>query len=87
MVRKKRNIEPDNVDVETELGRIYYDPRSIGSFGGVERLTKEAQARGVRGVTKARVERCLADEHAYSLHKPAKRTYKRNKTYVSGIDA
>jgi hypothetical protein len=87
MVRKKRNIEPDNVDVETELGRIYYDPRSIGSFGGVERLTKEAQARGVRGVTKARVERYLADEHAYSLHKPAKRTYKRNKTYVSGIDA
>jgi Integrase core domain/Chromo (CHRromatin Organisation MOdifier) domain len=90
MVGKKRNNEHVNVsedDIDTKLGKIYYDPRSIGSFGGVNRLTKEAKTRGLRGVTRARVERYLADEHAYSLHKPARRTYKRNKTYVSGIDA
>jgi transposase InsO family protein len=41
----------------------------------------------VLGVTETKVARYLADEQAYSLHKPAKRTYPRNKTYVSGIDA
>lgn len=74
-------------DLESALGRIYYDPRSSGSFGGVTRLAKAARARGVRGVTEAKVARYLADEHAYSLHRPARRTYPRNKTYVSGVDA
>ena len=81
---RKRN---DDVDIDEALGRIYYDPRSTGSFGGASRLAKAARARGVRGVTASKVARFLADEHAYSLHKPARRTYPRNKTYVSGIDA
>lgn len=73
-------------DIATELDRIYYEPGSAGSFGGVARLTREARKRGVRGVTEARVARYLADEHAYSLHRPARRNYARNKTYVAGID-
>ena len=90
MVRKRNradDVDSDAYDFGTELGRIYYDPQSTGSFGGVSRLAKAARARGVRGVTEAKVARYLADEHAYSLHKPARRTYSRNKTYVSGIDA
>ena len=87
MVRKRNSDDGDAYDFGTELGRIYYDPQSTGSFGGVSRLAKAARARGVRGVTEAKVARYLADEHAYSLHKPARRTYSRNKTYVSGIDA
>ncbi len=86
--RNKDNVDDDDDDaLDSALGRIYYDPRSAGSFGGVSRLAGAARARGVRGASTDKVARYLADEHAYSLHRPARRTYPRNRTYVSGIDA
>ena len=38
------------------------------------------------GVTRDKVRAFLAAQHAYTLHRPARRNYKRNPTYVSGID-
>jgi transposase InsO family protein len=76
--------QPD--DVESELRKIYYDPSSRGSYGGVDRLFREAQRLGLQ-VSRTRVGTFLADELSYALHKPARRLYKRNKTYVAGIDA
>ena len=46
---QQRNDKRD--DIESELVKISYDPRSFGSYGGVNRLTKEAQTKGVRGAT------------------------------------
>ena len=76
--------QPD--DSEAALRKIYYDPSSRGSYGGVDRLFNEARSQGLK-VSRTKVSNFLADELAYALHKPARRTYKRNKTYVSGIDA
>ena len=85
MATRQRNIFK-------KLASLYYDPSSAGSYGGVERLFKEANQlhrtgsrKGVK-VTRKEVEEFLSNENPYSLHRPARRTYKRNKTYVSGID-
>lgn len=71
---------------DTELKKIYYDVTSNGAYGGVERLYKEAKRRNLK-VSRSTVKNFLADELAYSLHKPARKNFKRNRTYVSGIDA
>ena len=67
------------------LREIYYDPAGVGAYGGESRLLNEARRRGIK-VTRAAVRTFLTDQHAYSLHKPVRKTFKRNKTCVSGID-
>ena len=72
---------------EATLDKIYSTPDDPGSLGGAERLFKRAKELRVRGVTRASVAEYLRGQQAYTLHKPARRHYKRNKTYVAGIDA
>ena len=69
-----------------KLKEIYYDPNDPGSYGGVERLYKRGKEVGIRKLTRVEVKKFLADQHSYSLHKPARRHFKRNPTYVKGID-
>ena len=69
------------------LSRIYHDPKDPGSLGGVERLLRRARQLHVPGVTRKTVQEYLGSEQAYTLHKPARRRFSRNHTYVLGIDA
>jgi transposase InsO family protein len=69
------------------LSELYYDPSNEGSYGGVNRLWMSARKQpGLESITQEQVKRFLVDQHSYSLHKPARRNFKRNKTYVAGID-
>jgi transposase InsO family protein len=70
---------------EEALRDIYYDPASAGGLGAVERLLKEARRRGI-DVSRKRVQDFLADEEAYARHKPVRRRFERNHTFVGGID-
>lgn len=56
----------------------YYDPKSTGSLGGVERLKKTVNKPVINW---------LRGEDAYTLHKPIKRKFKRRRVVVSGVDA
>ena len=69
------------------LRKIYHDPKDPGSLGGVERLLQRARQLHVPGVTRKTVQEYLQSEQAYTLHKPARRRFTRNHTYVAGIDA
>ena len=69
------------------LSRIYHDPKDPGSLGGVERLLRRARQLHTLGVTQKKVEKYLRSEQAYTLHKPARRRFTRNHTYVTRIDA
>ena len=75
------------MDVEEELWRIYRDPADPGSLGGIDRLLRRAKQLKVPGVNRLVVEQFLKGEQAYTLHKPARRRYVRNRTYVAGINA
>lgn len=84
--RRRRNLAskaPKTVD--ESLHEIYYDPASAGGFGGIERLLDEAKRRGLQ-VSRKRVEDFLADQETYARHKPVRRNFVRNHTYVRGID-
>ena len=69
------------------LEKIYHKPGDPGALGGAERLYRRAKELNVPGVTRAAVGDFLHGQQAYTLHKPARKKYKRNKTYVAGIDA
>lgn len=69
-----------------QLRSIYNKPRDPGSFGGVSRLQSSAAAKGIRDLTHDKVAEFLKSERAYTLHKPYRKNFPRNKTYVSGID-
>ena len=83
---------PQSEEVEVEhpmdmaLKELYYNAVDPGSYGGVEKLFRSAKKAGVQKVTRARVQEFLADQQSYSLHKPARRHFKRNPRYVNGID-
>ena len=75
------------MDVEEKLRRIYKDPADPGSLGGIDRLLRRAKHLKVQGVNRQVVEQFLKGEQANTLHRPARRRYLRNRTYVAGIDA
>lgn len=69
----------------TELGDIFYDPGSAGSFGGVNRLYREAKQRGLKIKLKD-VREWLSSQDTYTLHKPVIRKFKRNRVLAYHID-
>ena len=69
------------------LSKIYHNPKDPGSLGGVEWLLRRARQLHVPGVSRQTVQEYLRGKQAYTLHKPARRRYTRNHTYVAGIDA
>ena len=75
------------MDVQEKLRRIYRNPADPGSLGGIDRLQRRAKQLKVPGVNRLLVEQFLKGEQAYTLHKPARRRYVRNRTYVAEIDA
>ena len=69
------------------LSKIYYDTKDSGSYGGITRLLQRAHELGHKDINTEDVRNFLQDQFAYTLHKPARRHFARNPTYVSGIDA
>ena len=64
---------------EQPLRAVYFDPKRVGSYGGVDAL------RRVTRMPRKRVAEWLSEQDAYTLHKPARRHFKRRRVIVSGL--
>ena len=62
---------------QSKLHRHYYDPKRVGSYGGVAALRRVVPA-------ERDVERWLSTQDAYTLHKPVRRHFKRRCVVVGG---
>ena len=60
----------------SKLHRHYYDPKRVGSYGGVAALQRVVPA-------ERDVERWLSTQDAYTLRKPVRRHFKRRCVVVS----
>ena len=60
----------------SKLQQRYYDPKRVGSYGGVADLR--------RVVPEQDVERWLSEQETYTLHKPVRRRFKRRCVVVGG---
>lgn len=64
--------------VEESLKRVYFDPKRVGSYGGVNAL------RRVTRVPVKAVKQWLSEQDAYTLHKPVRIRFKRRRVIVGG---
>ena len=69
-----------------DLNNLYYSADDTGSYGGVERLYRRAVEDQVPHITRNAVRDFLSRQRAYTLHKPARRHFPRNRIYVGSID-
>src|SRR5882757_3333189 len=67
------------------LNDIYYNPRHPGSFGGVNKLYKYAKVHK-RDIKLKDVINWLSRQNVYTLHKPIRKHFLRNRIFVSHID-
>ena len=68
------------------LTQVYYNPKRSGGLGGVERLYRDVKKDGKYDISRAQLKKWLMKQDTYTLHKPARRHYKRNRVIVGGID-
>ena len=55
-------------------------------YGGEQRLLKRARELDLPGATLPTIRAYLRDQQAYTLHKPARKTFIRKKTITGAID-
>ena len=67
------------------LRKLFYDPKSTVTFTGICQSYHAAKSI-LRGVRHKDVQDWLRGESTYTLHKPIRRSFKRRKTIVGGID-
>ena len=61
---------------------VYYDPKHLGSFGGVTSFQRH-----VNGPFKNKdVKSWLREQDTYTLHKPVRLIFRRRRTFAVGID-
>ena len=68
------------------LSSVYYDPKRPGGFGGAERLYKDVKKEGKFAISCKEIKEWLMKQDTYTLHKPMRRHFKRNRVIVGSID-
>ena len=71
--------------METVLRDIYYDPSHPAGFASVDKLYLAGKKR-IPNLKRAAVRTWLQNQDTYTLHKPSRRRYPRNRVIVYGID-
>ncbi|KAG1647689.1 putative uncharacterized transposon-derived protein F54H12.3 [Nymphon striatum] len=72
-------------EMEDQLTSIYYDTSNPASFGGIDKLLFELRSKGVNATRKA-VKSWLEAQNSYTLHRPRRKRFKRNRIIVSVIN-
>ena len=64
---------------------LYANPSQPGSYSGLETFFRALKNKGIN-VEKKEVKEWLMSQNAYTLHKPLRKKFQRNRVIVSGID-
>ena len=73
--------------MEKKLASVYLDPSHPASFAGVDAVYRVIKEQGETDISRKDVQDWLSQQDVYTLHKPARRRYKRSRVIVSGINA
>ena len=76
----------DQSTVDEYLKSVYYDPKRPGSFGGIESLYRDVKQEEKFKLSRKQISDWLLSQDTYTLHKPARRNFRRNRVIVGGID-
>ena len=70
--------------MEKILSEIYYNLQSGASFSGPVAVLRAAREQGHKKINLKQVKDWLEKQETYTLHKPASKSYPRNRVIVSG---
>ena len=73
-------------EVDQYLQEKYYDLQQEGSLGGVDALYRVIKADQEHRLTRKQIQEWLKTQDSYTLHKPIRKNYTRNRVVVGGID-
>ena len=81
----KVEVPPDKTN-DDQLRKLYRDPGGLGSFGGVDRLYKEAKKQGLK-TSRKNVARYLSSEKAHTVLHPQRLKFFRRQveTYAANF--
>ena len=65
---------------------MYYDPRHPAGFGGLETLFRAVKEDGKHRISRKQLKKWLSEQDTYTLHKPVRVNFRRNRTVVGGLD-
>ena len=82
MVKIKRSSD----ELNRFLSRVYVSPKHAASFSGLDKLYRMAKNQ-FPSVTRKEIQKWAENNLSYSLHKPSRRTFNRNKVYAPEIDS
>ena len=68
------------MSLSKELSKQYYNPKEVGSFGGLASLYRGKKI-------KKDIKKWLLYQDTYTLHKTPRKKFTRRKTIVSGINS
>ena len=71
---------------EEYLKAIYFSPANAGSFSGPDKLYRYVRKEGKYVISKYKIRKWLQRQEAYSLQRPLRRRFKRNRVITLGID-
>ena len=78
-------VDGQDRTIEKLLHRLYYDTRSASAFSGKENVYRVAK-RHLPSITRRLVNEWFDKQLTYTLHKPTRQNFPRNKTVVMSID-
>ena len=81
----KRGTKKKNTTIHTNrlLEKLYYEFDRSSALGGVQKLYRAARQ---YGLTRLQVVQWLQQQPGYTLHKPARKRFRRNRVFVNGLD-
>jgi hypothetical protein len=71
---------------EKYLAELYYNPESPTSFGGVDSIYRVVKSEGKHQISRNKIRTWLRKQDTYTLHKPVRYRFKRNRVIVGAID-
>ena len=73
-------------EINQYLHEKYYNLEKAGSLGGVNALYRAVEEDGKHTIARKRIQEWLKMQDSYTLHKPVRKHYSRNRVIVGGID-
>ena len=74
-------------DWQQYLKKIYYNPKHPDAFAGPQKLCKIVQDENIYNISRSKIRQWLQDQDVYSLTKPIKRKFKRNRIVPTKQDS
>ena len=82
MVKMKKSSD----ELNSFLSRVYISPEHAASFTGLDKLYRAVKNQ-FPSLTRKEIRKWAENNLSYSLHKPSRITFKRNKVYAHEIDS